>query len=93
MEQEGFRGATEETNEVVLPGLDSLLRKIAEVVVRWDESGSHVCVTNFVAVGGQEFVVEHLVFRNDALQFHAGKGPATGKDHFSFGLFFHGFNS
>ena len=51
---------------MVLPGLYSPLHQVAAVVVRWDELEIHVCVTNFGAVGGQEFVVEHLVFRNDA---------------------------
>ena len=47
---------------------------------------------NFGVVGGREFVVEHLVFRNDALNFHVVKGPAPGEDHFSFGSVFHGFD-
>ena len=51
-----------------------------------------MCVTNFGAVGGREFVVKHLVFRNDAMNFHAGEVPAPGKDHFSFGPVFHGFD-
>ena len=28
------------------------------------------------------------MFRNDALQFHTGKGMVTGEDHFSFGPVF-----
>ena len=52
-----------------------------------------MCVTNFGVVGGREFVVKHLVFRNDALNFHAGEGPAPGRDHFSFVLVFRGFYS
>ena len=52
-----------------------------------------MCVTNLGAVGGREFVVEHLVFRNNDLQFHAGKVPAPGEDHLSFRLVFYGFNT
>ena len=36
MEQEGFRGAIKYTNKVVLPGLDSPIRQVVAVVVRWD---------------------------------------------------------
>ena len=92
MEREGFSGAIEDTKEVVFPGLDRLLRQVAAVVVKWDELESHVCVTNFGGVGGREFVVEHLVFRNNGLQFHAGKGTDPDEDHLFFGLVFHGFH-
>ena len=36
MEREGFSGATEDINEVLLPDLDSLLRQVVAVFVRWE---------------------------------------------------------
>ena len=44
-------------------------------------------------VGGREFVVEHLVFCNDALNLHAGEVPAASEYYFSFGPIFHGLDS
>ena len=52
IERGGFSGTTEDTNEVILPGLDSPLRQVAAVVVRWNELEIHVCFKNFGAVSG-----------------------------------------
>jgi len=92
LEQEGFSGATEDANEVVLSGLDCLLRQVAVVVIRWNKLEGRVCFTKSCAVGGREFVVEHLVLCNDVLIFFADMRLAMGKYHFSLGPVFHWFD-
>ena len=77
---------------MVLPGLDGSLRQVAAMVVWGDELESHVGVTNFCSVGRRDFVIQNLVFWDDALKFHSGECPTTGQDHFSFSPVFHGFD-
>ena len=90
MEREGFSGATEDTNEVVLPGLDSPLLQVAAVVVRWDNMEIHVCVTNFGEVGGREFVVEHLVLGTMPCSFMRARAWSRARTISTSVLFFMG---
>ena len=63
---------------MVLPGLDGPLRQVAAMVVWGDELEGHVGVTNFCVVGIQDFVIQDLVFWDDALNFHLSECSPTG---------------
>ena len=75
---EGRRGSTEDTKQTILPGLDGSLRQVAAMVVWGDKLESHVSVTNFCAVGIRDFVIQNLVFWDDALKFHSSECSLTG---------------
>ena len=77
---------------MVLPGLDGSLRQVAAMVVWGDELENHVGVTNLCAVGIQDFVIQNLVFWDDALKFISSECSPTGQDNLSFSPIFHGFN-
>ena len=63
---------------MVLPGLDGSLRQVATMVVWGGELESHVGVTNFCALGIQDFVIQNLMFWYYALKFHLSECSPTG---------------
>ena len=77
---------------MVRPGLDVSLRQVAAMVVWGDELEGHVGVMNVCAVGIRDFVIQNLVFWDDALKFHSSECSLPGQDHLSFSTVFHGFN-
>ena len=74
--REGGRGAAEYTNEVIFPGLDGFLCKVATVIVWGYKLESHVGGLDFVSVERRYFVVEDLMIWLDALVFHPCEGVA-----------------
>ena len=67
VEWKGFGGTAEDSNKVVLPGLDSAFCQVSTVIVRRDKLIGHLCVVDLSAVGGGYFVVEDLVSWDEAL--------------------------
>ena len=63
---------------MVLPGLDGSFRQVSAMVVWGDKLESYVSVTNFCAVGILDFVIQNLVFWDDALKFHSSKCSPMG---------------
>ena len=84
----GF-GAAQNANEVIFPGLDGFFGEVAAVIIWWHELKSHVGGLDFVAIKSQNFVVEDLVLRLDALVFHPCEGATACQNNSPLCLVFH----
>ena len=82
-------GAAQDANEVIFPGLDGCFGEVAAVIIWWYELKSHVSGFDFVAIESQDFVVEDLMLRLDALMSHACEGAATCQNHLPLCFVFH----
>ena len=63
--------------------MDYFFVEVAAVIVWRQELKSHVGGLDFGTIESRDFDVEDLVFRFDALMFHAREDALTRKNHFS----------